>query len=109
MKCNYIDYRKLTDELFYGVARTDRHMNNAAHRIHQYILNGGGAEIAAKLGIGIRQVAKSALLLPEEEVSYRFVYISGARKDKELDVHEIESIGLFFPGGPYAHFFDKED
>lgn len=109
MKCNYIDYRKLTEELFYGVARSEHHMNKATHRLHQYILDGGGAKIVAKLGVGIRQVTKSALLLPDDEISYRFVYISGDREGEELDIHEIESIGMFFPGGAYAHFFDEED
>ena len=85
-------------------------MNLATRQIEQYIHDGGGAQIVSNLGVGIRQVTRSALLLPEEDVSYRFVYISGARKGEELDIHEIESIGMFFTGGPYAHFFVyKED
>ena len=35
MTCNYFEYRDLTEKLFFGVALTQEHLNNATEEIRQ--------------------------------------------------------------------------
>ena len=95
MTCNYFEYKDMMGKLFYGVALTDDHLNNATEKIRQYLLNGGAGNVIKSLGIGIKVVTKEAMLLPCEVVSRRFVWLEGERKGKELDKNEIENIGMF--------------
>ena len=101
MTCNYFEYRDMMDELFCGVALTNYHLNNATEHIRQYLVNGGAGDIVSALGIGIRVVTKEAVLLPVEVISRRFVWLSGERKDEELDIDEIRGIGLFLKHGAF--------
>ena len=58
MACNYIEYQRMTNSLFFGVALTDKHMNEATEHIRRYFINGGALEIVNALGIGIRVTGK---------------------------------------------------
>ena len=79
--CNYIEYHKMTDQMFYGVPLTETHLAKCTERLKIYLANGGAGNIMIKLGIGIELTTKQTLLLPE------------------LERHEIEAIGMFLPGG----------
>ena len=41
MKCNYIEYHRLTEQMFYGTAQTDSHLNQYTEILRQYLINGG--------------------------------------------------------------------
>ena len=97
--CNYIEYHKMTDQMFYGVPLTETHLAKCTERLKIYLANGGAGNIMIKLGIGIELTTKQTLLLPEEIVSERFVWLKGPRKGQLLERHEIEAIGMFLPGG----------
>lgn len=99
MTCDYFKYRKMMNELFYGVALTDDHLNNATEIIRQYLVDGGAGNILNMLGIGIRVVTKESILLSPEIIRKRFVWINGERKGEELDRNEIEGIGMFLKHG----------
>ena len=99
MKCNYIEYHRLTEQMFYGTAQTDSHLNQCTEILRQYLINGGAGDIMQKLGIGIQLVTKKAILLPEEVVTKRFIWLKGNRKGKLLEKHEIEALGMFLFGG----------
>ena len=101
MTCNYFEYRDMTEKLFYGVALTDEHLNNATEQIRRYIVDGGAAPIMEALGFGIRVVEKQHPLFPElnEVIERRFVYINGKNKGRKLDKHEIMNIGFFLKWG----------
>lgn len=77
--CNYIEYHKMTDQMFYGVPLTETHLAKCTERLKIYLANGGAGNIMIKLGIGIELTTKQTLLLPEEIVSERFVWL----KDRE--------------------------
>lgn len=91
MKCNYIEYKKLTDLLFYGQPLTNEHLNYAIEKIRQYIINGGETKLMDKLGIGLKIVEQQGKI-----ISKRLVWINGKRSGSELKRWEIENIGLFF-------------
>ena len=97
--CDYFHYREMMDKLFYGVALTDRHLNEATEQIRQYLVNGGAEQIMANLGIGLMVITKEATLLPKEVTYRRFVWITGERKGAELNRAEIEGIGMFLKHG----------
>ena len=40
--CNYIEYQRMTNSLFFGVALTDKHMNEATEHIER---DGGVFEV----------------------------------------------------------------
>ena len=101
MSCNYFEYRDMMDNLFYGEALTDNHLNNTTEQIRQYLVNNGAGEILVALGIGIRVVTKEALLFPKEVIRRRFVWLSGNRKGCELDINEIKNIGMFLKHGAF--------
>lgn len=101
MTCNYFDYRDLMEKLFYGVALTDSHLNNATEQIRQYIVNGGAGNVMKDLGIGVKIVTKQAVLLLTEIIRRRFVWLDGERKGEELDRNEIENIGIFLKYGAF--------
>ena len=104
MTCSYYEYREMMDKMFYGVALTDNHLNNITEQIRQYLVNGGAGNIVVALGIGIKVITKKAVLLPNEVVYRRFVWLEGERKGKELDRNEIEGIGMFLK---YGAFYGK--
>lgn len=106
MKCNYIEYHRLTDQMFSGVAQTDTHLNQYTEILRQYLINGGAANTMLKLGIGIQVTTKRFMLLPKEVVLRRFIWLKGSRKGELLDRNEIEAIGMFLPGGA---LYGKED
>lgn len=99
--CNYIEYQRMTNSLFFGVALTDKHMNEATEHIRRYFINGGALEIVNALGIGIRVTGKCGVNRPSEIIERRFIYLSGENAGRELTVNEICSIGMFLRGGPY--------
>lgn len=101
MTCNYFEYKEMMDSLFYGIALTDNHLNNATEQIRHYLVSGGAGNVIAGLGIGIRVITRHAALLPEEVVSKRFIWINGERKGEELDRGEIENIGMFLKHGAF--------
>lgn len=63
MKCNYIEYHRLTDQMFSGVAQTDTHLNQYTEILRQYLINGGAANTMLKLDIGIQVTTKRFMLL----------------------------------------------
>ena len=101
MKCNYIEYHRLTEQMFYGTAQTDSHLNQYTEILRQYLINGVAGNIMQKLGIGIQLVTKR-----EEVVTKRFIWLKGNRKGKLLEKHEIEALGMFLFGGA---LYGKED
>lgn len=101
MTCNYFEYRDMTEKMFYGVALTDSHLNNVTEQIRQYIVNGGVGEIVKGLNIGIKLVTRKALLLSEEVIKRRFIWLDGEQKGEELTVNEIIGIGMFFKNGAF--------
>lgn len=105
MKCNYFEYRDMTDKLFYGVALTDKHLNVATEQIRRYIVDGGAGDVMQNLGIGIRITTKEGVLLEPEIVRRRFVWISGERKGEELTISEIQNLGMFLKHGPFYRKF----
>ena len=104
MLCNYFEYRDMTNKLFYGVALTNTHLNNATEQIRRYIVNGGAGEVVKMLHIGIKVVSRESLLLGKEIVSQRFIWLDGERKGEELSVNEICNIGMFLK---YGAFYNK--
>ena len=96
-KCNYFEYRDLTEKCFYGVPLTEEHLNNATEELRQYLINGGAGNIADFLQIGIKEVIN----YPDKLISRRFIWTEGTRKGQELTIREIESIGWFLPGGAF--------
>lgn len=106
MKCNYIEYRRLIERMFYGVVQTDSHLNQYTEILRQYLINGGAGNIMQKLGVGIQLITKKTMLLPEEVVTRRFIWIKGNRKGELLEKHEIEALGMFLLGGA---LYGKED
>lgn len=103
MTCNYFDYMKLVDELFFGVALTDEQLNNAVEKIRQYIVNGGAGKIVESLGVGFRIVEKQFQAFPElnRVITKRFIFVDGERKGEELTINEIRSIGMFLKHGAF--------
>lgn len=99
MTCNYVEYHKMTDQMFYGVPLTETHLTRCTRRLRCYLINGGAGNLMSQLGIGIKLITKKALLLPEEIISERFIWLKGPRKDRLLERYEIEAIGMFLPGG----------
>lgn len=102
MTCNYFRYKEITDKAFYGVALTDKHLNNVTEEIRRYLVEGGAGETLQKLGIGIRVIEKQFIFSELNEiVSKRFVFISGEHKGRELTRQEIEGIGMFLKHGAF--------
>ena len=97
--CNYAEYRKLVDQMFYGETQTNEHLNEYTEILRQYLVKGGAGDILCKMGIGIELTTRKLALLPEEIVSKRFIWIASPRAGKLLDKVEVESIGMFLPGG----------
>ena len=92
--CNYAEYRKLVDQMFYGETQTNEHLNEYTEILRQYLVKGGAGAILCKMGIGIELTTRKLALLPEEIVSKRFIWIAGPRAGKLLDKVEVESIGM---------------
>lgn len=101
MTCDYFEYRKMMDKMFYDVALTDSHLNNVTEQIRQYIVNGGAGNVLKALRIGIKVITKEAILLPDEIVYRRFIWLDGERKGEELYRSEIENIGMFLKHGAF--------
>lgn len=101
MTCDYFTYKNMMNELFYGVALTEQHLNKATETIRKYLVEGGAGDVINSLRIGIKVVSKKALLLPTEVIKKRFVWLDGERKGEELDRGEIEGIGLFLKHGAF--------
>ncbi len=99
MKCNYIEYHRLTDRMFYGIAQTDAHLNQYTEVLRQYLINGGAGDIMLKFGVGIQLTTKKLMLLPEEVIMRRFIWLKGNKKGELLERYEIEALGMFLPGG----------
>lgn len=102
MQANIIDYHKMTDKLFYGVARTREHMNEAACHIKNYIINSGFGETVSKLGIGYREIKR---LSDGKILSADIVWLKGDNVGNPLTVAEIENIGIFMRGGAFYEAF----
>ena len=103
MTCNYFDYIDMTDEMFYGIALTDEHLNNATEQIRKYLVDGGAGDILKALGIGIKVEEKQYQLSPElnEVIKKRFVFVDGENKGRELTRPEIQGIGMFLKHGAF--------
>ena len=99
MTCNYFEYNDMMEKMFFGVGLTDSYLNSVTEQIRLYIVNGGAGNIAKALNIGIKLVTRESLLLPEEVVKRRFIWLDGERKGEELTVSEIIGIGMFLKHG----------
>ena len=97
MKCNYIEYHRLTDQMFYGVAQTDAHLNQYTEILRQYLINGGAGDIMLKLGVGIQLTTKKTMLLPEEVIMRRFIWLKGRviRKIRNRGIRNVSSWWCF--------------
>ena len=84
----------------------DIHLNEYTEIIRRYLIDGGAGNIMQKLGIGIQIITTRAVLLPEEIITRRFIWLKGNRTGKLLERNEIEAIGMFLPGGA---LYGKED
>ena len=109
MEANYEDYKNLVNDLYldnlsHGYVLSDQRLNDATEKIRQYLVQNGAGQLLSNLGIGIKLVTKSAVLLPDEIVSRNFVWTSGPRQGNVLSVDEIYGIGMFLKGGA---FFQK--
>lgn len=96
MTCDYFAYRDMTENMFFGVALTDQHMNNATENIRKYLVDGGATEVLNDLSIGLQIMKRQ-----NEVLRRRFVYIAGNRKGEELTINEIMNIGMFLKHGAY--------
>jgi hypothetical protein len=92
--------------MFYGIAQTDAHLNQYTEVLRQYLINGGAGDIMLKLGVGIQLITKKFMLLSEEVIMRRFIWLKGNRKGELLKRYEIEALGMFLPGGA---LYGKED
>ena len=101
MTCNYIEYQRMTNSLFFGVALTEDHLNSAVNRIQSYLMDGGAIDTVNYLGIGVQTISKPKAPRVYTVVRRRFVYIGGENAGRELTVNEICAIGMFLRGGPY--------
>lgn len=99
MKCNYYEYKRITEEMFYGSPQTDAHLNKYTEILQNYLIAGGAGNLMLELNIGIQIVTRKSVLLPEEIITKRFVWLGGSRKGERLDRTEIEAIGMFLRGG----------
>ena len=91
MTCNYFEYREMTDKLFYGVALTDSHLDNATEKIQNYFVYGGAENILKQLKIGTRVITMKTTL----------------HKGEELTIREIENIGMFLKHGAMYRMYDS--
>lgn len=109
MKCNKVEYNKLTDKLFYGVLLTENHLNNAMETIKNYLFEGGEGYILDYLGICYRTVERISSENPEdnEVIKKCFVYIRGDHKGEELTFREVEKFGHFLIGGGWYDDYYK--
>ena len=78
MKCNYIEYHRLTEQMFCGAAQTDSHLNQYTEILREYLINGGAGNIMQKLGVGMQLTTKKLMLLPAEVVMRRFIWLKGS-------------------------------
>lgn len=97
MKCNYIEYHRLTDQMFYGIAQTDAHLNQYTEVLRQYLINGGAGDMMLKLGVGIQLTTKKVMLLPEEVIMRRFIWLKGnrIRKTRNRGIRNVPSWWCF--------------
>lgn len=107
MTCNYFEYREMTDKLFYGVALTDSHLDNATEKIQNYFAYGGAENILKQLKIGIRVITMKTTLPSTEIIRRRFVYLDDRHKGEELTIREIENIGMFLKHGAMYRMYDS--
>ena len=91
MTANYYRFHDLTDHLFYGVALTDEHMNEAALKVAEYLRDNGAADITEKLGLFLQEHVRDGKVW-RRRICYRLT-------GKELTPVEIGNIGLFLPYG----------
>lgn len=87
----YYKYHDFAEKLFFGVALTNEHMNEATIKIANYLCSNGAFEIVNALGIGIVEF-RTGEKVTRRRICYK---LSG----KELTVTEIMNIGLFLPYG----------
>lgn len=74
------------EKLFYGVAPTNEHLNNASETIRQYLVDGVAGEVVKSLEIGIKIMEKQFITSTKlnEIIKKRFVFVDGEKKGKEL-------------------------
>ena len=107
MTCNYFEYKKMTDELFYGVALTNFHLDNATEKIQNYLIYGGAGNIMKWLKIGVRVVAMETTLPSVEIIRRRFIWLDDRHSGEELTIREIENIGMFLKHGAMYGIYDS--
>lgn len=110
MKANYFKYQEMTEELFYGVALTDEHLDRASKILWDYLIKNDAQAVLEHLKIGFQVTRRAFALFPgmHEIIRQRMVFISGAHKGKELNTTEMKNIGMFLKHGPYEHLIEKE-
>ena len=84
MKHAFVEYEKLTDKLFYGVALTDEHLNDAMEQIRQFLVNAGADSICDALHISFREYIRDGKVWKA-----RFIWLDGEHKGEELTTNEI--------------------
>lgn len=99
VKITYYGWMRLTEELFYGVARTREHMNYAADVLASYIKASGRVDIFQRIGVGVRAETQNGKLLRKD-----IAFIGGPLNGEALTVKEIELLALFLP---YGAWYDK--
>lgn len=95
MKANSIEWRKMCDRLFYGVALTDEHMNTAHKELFDYLKNCNLAPLWDFLGLSlVESFTKENGRIISRRICFRDSGVS-------LTVRELENIGCFLPGNPW--------
>jgi len=89
MKANYIDYMKLWNRLYSGVALTEERLSENALNIINYLRDGGAAALMNRIGIGIR-----IKYVDEKPVEYALQFTSGDNAGRQLSIDEVKHIGL---------------
>ena len=100
MTCNCCDYQKMIDKLFYGVALTDEHMNNAMNTIKNYLVNGEALKVLKSLSIGWKELYQGQKLIKQ-----RFYFYGGNLQGRDLDIKHLEALGHFLRGGYCDNMF----
>ena len=99
VKITYYGWKKLTDELFYGVPLTREHMNYAVEVLRNYVKSSGRTDIFERIGVGIQAETVDGKLLRRD-----MVFLGGPLHGEALMVKEMELLGLFLP---YGAWYDK--
>lgn len=88
-KANYIEYMKLFNRLYYGVALTEERLSDNVLNIFTYLRDHGAGKLMNEIGISLRMTMVNC-----KPVKHEFIYSKGENAGKRLEINEIRNIGL---------------